>query len=808
MAATYEKDPFSQAGEAVTIADFGDNPEGWVNYWLAEIAAFGKESENYRKEGNTVVKRYRDDRQNSGGLVQQSKRYNILWANVQTIRPAIFGRAPVPVARRRYDDADPVARVAAIILERVLTAQIDNSQFVANMRTALEDRLLPGIGTVWVRYQTGEDSPTGTLDQDVYVPERGDLATVDYVYWEDFGFIPARTWEEVKAVWRTVYMNQTELIKRFGEELGNKIPLDYVPARHKANQGSDTSDEPKEAVFKQATIYEIWDKTRQIVTWIAKDYPTALDTKQDPIRFPDFFPCPKPLFATQSSGNLLPVNDYHYYRDQATQIDDLTQRISLLTKALKVVGVYDSESAGVQRIMTEGVENQLIPVDTWAAFSEKGGIKGVVDFMPIEVVATVLEKVVGMRSQLIEDVYQITGISDIVRGSSNPNETLGAQRIKTQFASVRLEERKHQMATFASETLRLMGHIVTEFFTPEALVGQSNIAQSPDGQQAIKDAIAKQAPPPMPPGMGMPPPGMPPPGMPPRPPGMGMPPPMPGGNGAAPPPLGMLPPGPPGMAPPGPPGGMPPPGMGMPPPMPPPQAPDIVLQAVQMLKQGKMLDFRIEVTADSMIEADQAEMQKTTTEFLTAMTQYLQAVAKLPPNTLPLTGALLMWAVRRFRVGRDIEGQLTSGIDKLTAEAQQAAAKPPPPDPKVEALKVKAQLDAQGQQQEMQLKQQGQQADLAMQQQELNAKLQELQQEMMLKMQEMRMEMQLMQQKAAVEMQATQAREAQGMQFNAQQHLQAQQHQQEKHQQDLVQSEQDFQHERKETGIERKSEGE
>ena len=30
------------------------------------------------------------------------------------------------------------------------------------------------------------------------------------------------------------------------------------------------------------------------------------------------------------------------------------------------------------------------------------------------------------------------GISDIVRGASNPNETLGAQELKGQYASMRL----------------------------------------------------------------------------------------------------------------------------------------------------------------------------------------------------------------------------------------------------------------------------------------------------------------------------------------------------------------------------------
>ena len=769
MASQIEPDPFSIAGQATVQADFGTGPEGWQAYWLAEIHAYEQEAATYLRQGERVVKRYRDDRKDEGG--RNTRRYSLLWSNVQTIRPAVFARAPTPVVKRRYDDADPVARVASIMLERTLGFQIDTcSSFTANIRTALEDRLLPGIGTVWVRYQNGQSSPTGTLDQDTYSAQVGELATVDYVYWRDFGFTPARTWEEVKAVWRIVYMTRKQLIARFGQEIGEAVTLDYTPARHQTS-GTET-DEPKHAVFKQATVYEIWDKERSVVTWINKQYPTPLDTKQDPVGFPDFFPCPKPLFATQTSGNLFPVADYLLYKDQGEQIDQLTQRLAMLTKALKVVGVYDAESTGVQRMLTEGVDNQLIPVDTWAAFSEKGGIKGVVDFFPVEVVANVAERLVQMRGMLIEDVYQITGISDIVRGASNPNETLGAQRIKTQFASVRLEERKGQMARFAGDTLRLMGHIAVTFFDPQTLIQQSAIMQSPDGVAAIKkaqeQAAAQQAAMQqamMPQGPGMP------------------------GSPGAPPPA---------------------PQMQMPqmPPMAPPQQEDIVQQALQLLKSGRMVDFRVEVTADTMVEAEQSEVQGKTTEFMTAVTQFIQGIAKLPPETLPLTSTLLMWSVRQFRVGRDIEGQMAAGIEKLLLDAEAKSKQPPPPDPKVEVLKAKAQIDAQSAQQESQRKQQESQQNMQLEQEKMAAELEkmkaeiaiqreEFQQEMTMKWQEFQQEMQIKQESAQMDAQVKLATHAQDAELKAATHAQ-----------DMVRSEQDAEHERAEAAKEKKAEGE
>jgi hypothetical protein len=513
-------------------------------------------------------------------------------------------------------------------------------------------------------------------------------------------------------------------VKRFGEKIGNECPLNHTPARHKTGSGSVSgeTDEPKTAVFKQAEVYEIWDKRTSKVIWLNTQMAVPLDVKPDPVKFPGFFPCPKPLFATNTTGNLIPIPDFALYQDQANELDNITQRLFMLTKALKVVGVYDQGQAGVQRMLTEGVDNQLIPVDTWAAFAEKGGIKGVVDFMPIDQIIVVVEKLYEIRGKLIEDIYQITGISDIVRGASNPGDTATAQRIKAQFASVRLDDMKAQMGTFVTDTLRLMGWIVTEFFPEDVIIAQSAIMQSPDGIAAIEEAKKAMAPPPGPPGA---PPGLPP-GPPAPPPGAGGPPTPPPGPpqmqmqaaimpGMGPPVNGGVPP--PGMPPP-PPGGMPPGALGpfgplpmggmpgMPPP--PPTAVGIVKQAIDMLKNGKDVDFRIEIVAESMVTADYASEREDRTGFLTATTQFLQQalpLVKQSPEMAPLVEQLMMFGVRSFKAGTSLEGVISSSLAKFASKPPA----PPPPDPKAQAIQAKAAADQQEAQTKMQQSQQAHQ---------------------------------------------------------------------------------------------------
>lgn len=712
MATLLAAAPEQVTADAETYADFGEGTKGKCAYWKAEIHACNKEMDEWRERATKTVNRYRDDRKGQAFALTQ-KKYNMLWSIINTTMPAVYGKPPEPIVMRRFTDPDQVARVASLILERGLEFQLCSQRsFHAAIKGALQDRLLPGMGVVWVRFQKDESSPTNTITDDYYARLSGSVAAVDYVYWEDFGFVPSRVWEEVPAVWRIVYMTKDQLDKRFP---GKKIPLDYTPARHPtATSSTQETDEPKHTVFKQARIYEIWDKRTSKVCWVSTGCDDLLDEKDDPMHFPGFFPCPKPLFATNTTGNLVPVPDYCMYQDQATEIDNLTQRLDMLVKACKVVGLYDSSQLGIERMLTEATDNQLIPVDTWAAFAEKGGIKGVIDFLPLDDILEVITRLFETRQQLIQDIYQITGLSDIIRGASNPNETLGAQKIKAQFASVRLDALKQDLARFATETLQLMGHVMVEFFDPQTLVDQSAIMQSPDGQKAVKDAQAAmqarmqtqmQQPSPLP---QQAPPGGAPGGMLPA----------PGGN--------VLPMHPP---------------MGPQAPAPDPATPgNIVGAAIELLKKGKQADYRIEIAADSLIEPDLEAAREASTAFITSITQFFQQA--LPamqenPQMAPISKALLMFGIRNFRAGRDVEGI----IDAAFSEMENNPA-PPKPDPKMQAVQVKAQGD--------QAKMQG---DMAMQQQKMQQEQQKMQSEFQLKVQEMQSQLQMERERNAGELQ-------------------------------------------------------
>ena len=475
--------------------------------WYKTIMGYERSYKRWEARVDRIVKKYKDDSRYDRN---PNARFNILWSNVQTIQPAIFARLPRPDVSRRFRDNDPIGRVASLMLERALEFELEHyGDYKSAMNNAVLDRLLGGRGVAWVRYEphiVGSDSENepNPMDDDGYqVTEDSDEAEtesakeienperieyeccpVDYVHWKDFGHTIARTWEEVTAVWRKVYMSRPALVERFGEELGYKIPLDTKPDDLKQSYKSD------DGVY-EALIYEIWDKETGKVLWISKSLGKILDERDDPLQLENFWPCPKPLYATLTTDSLEPIPDFVIYQDQARELDVLCDRIDGLINALKVRGVYDASASELQRLFSEGENNTMIPVHNWMAFAEKQGMKGAIDLVDLTPFASALMSCYQAMEQVKGQIYELMGIADIQRGQTDPNETLGAQIIKSNNAAGRLKTQQHAVVDFATSLLTIKAQIICNHFTDDTLVKISGAMQLSDqDKQYIPQAIA------------------------------------------------------------------------------------------------------------------------------------------------------------------------------------------------------------------------------------------------------------------------------------------------------------------------------
>ena len=463
-----------------------------VQSYLNTIAVYEREFKQWEGRVEKILKRYRDEnRLKKDSLVK----FNILWSNVQTLVPATFAHLPQPDVSRRFKDNDPVGRVAALILERCLEFEIQHySDYRYTLKSDLYDRFLGGRGSAWARYEphfrsgnTPDDGLQVTEDTDeAPVNEQLDYecAPVDYVHWKDFGHDVARTWEEVTMVWRKVYMGESAVEERFGEEIAKKIPYDASPEDLKRSGKYD------ETVKKQACVIELWDKEKGVAVWLSKSMKDIIDERPDPLGLKEFFPCPRPLFATLTNDSLIPVPDYTLYQDQANDLDILADRIDGLTRMLQVKGVYDASVPELARLFTEGVNGTLIPAKNWQAFVEKNGLQGAIDIVDLKPIAEALQAAALTMEQVKSQVYEITGISDIIRGNTEASETATAQQIKGQYASLRLKSIQEDVAQYATDLLRLKAQIMCAKFAPQTLTAIAAVEQlTPEDQQLVPQAL-------------------------------------------------------------------------------------------------------------------------------------------------------------------------------------------------------------------------------------------------------------------------------------------------------------------------------
>jgi len=747
-----------------------------------ELARKAKGFDQWHTRSKRIVKRYRAERgdvsENSDDL--EGARFNILWSNVQTLMPALFAKSPKPVVERRYLDRDDVGRTASVILERTLSYELDDGTYLSALKKGVLDRLLPGRGVVWIRYEPkftpmpgktqetsdggGESRPAlngkpgypasdmrsetvngekdglplpaegpraGVAPSPSDVPQEqvaDESVVVDYIDWRDFMTSPARTWEEVWWVGKRVYMTRKELVKRFGD-VGKEPTLDWSPVETTSSAvGQSTEGNTKQ---RRAKVWEIWDKQARKVYWMAESYKDKLlDEKDDPLGLEGFWPVPRPLFATLTNDSLIPIPDYVEYEDQANELDDLTTRITNLVKTIKTCGVYDASVGELKRMFEEGFENELVPCDNMAEFSSKAGANGMghIWLLPIKDMAATLIQLYDARERTKQVLYEVTGISDIVRGSSQGGaKTATEQRIKGQFASMRLNDMQAEVARFARDTLRIMGEIIAEHFDPMTLFEISGF------EQYAKEQWPPEIPesPPMAPMMGH--------------------------NGGPPleapaavaPAVGAPVPGPASSS-----GGGPMPGMMAPPPDPNmlamQKASEMFQKAVALLRNDKLRGFRIDIETDSIVEPDQQQMQEARTQLMGAISQFLpQAIeaGAQSPELKPLLARLLMFFLRGFKASRDIESAFEQFIDDMTRDAAKPKPPPPPTPDQIKAEMMREQQANENKRMEAQalIDKQKADQDMAMKQQEFQLDREKQAAELQMEREKMDIERQKMQ---------------------------------------------------------------
>lgn len=448
-----------------TPSDLGESPEAIARRWKLEIKLAQKREKDWRDKAKHIYKLYtpKDPVANS---------FNILWCNTETLRQACYNSLPQPQCRRRYSDEDLLGEKASQVLTRALEFTTECIDFDHVCQQAVLSMLLAGRAVVWERYEPK------ILSQDDFEQIEWEESKSEKVHYDDFLILcAAKTWGEVLhdgAIGRRHRFTRADCIEWFGEEVGNKIQLDAVDDEdvNKAEDGD---------LFKTAEVFEIWDKKTHSVIFITSSLPRPCKIEADPLSLEDFFPTPRPLYAIENDNTLEPACLYTQYEQQAAELNRISRRINKLVDALRLRGVYDATLAELSQIMKSG-DNELVPSQNVTRFIESGGLDKAIWMVPIDMAAAVLKELYVQRESTKQVIYEITGISDIMRAATDPKETFGAQKIKTQWGTQRLQRMQKEVQRYIRDLIRIKAEIISKKFQPETLE-QMTLVKLPHQQE-------------------------------------------------------------------------------------------------------------------------------------------------------------------------------------------------------------------------------------------------------------------------------------------------------------------------------------
>ena len=331
-------------------------------YWKQQLEASRRYLRTYRQRANRMYDRFEQDNEMSNNSLVRREEYmprsNILWANTKIEAPTLYSRVPKPVCTVKWDHSNQITSRAAELIEQNTAFEVEESdRFDTSMRECIQDLQLSGRGVVRVTYDFdtqlveeeipvfpdnitggwvyGDGSPVppdkevnGTeLGRTYFILEQVEKITnerIDYEYiqFDHFNHSVSRKWERVKWVSFDNYLTRDEVAEKFGEKVASKLT-------YSARAEQETEDEAvtlEEDIIdddanNRALVVEIWDKKARKVRFFSPCYPEEFLLVTDPpFNVPDFFPCPKPLYANKTNRSLIGRPDFIYYEAHVNEL--------------------------------------------------------------------------------------------------------------------------------------------------------------------------------------------------------------------------------------------------------------------------------------------------------------------------------------------------------------------------------------------------------------------------------------------------------------------------------------------------------
>ena len=419
--------------------------------------------------------------------------------------------APPAPGMPRQQDID----TAAAVMEKALEIVVSDEASHEAVKAAVRDMLLPGRGVCRVRWkpvlkQIPIEDPImgGPLAHPVTgEPQMKDAKiweTVDdeYVFWEDLLMDPVRQHGDVEWIAFRHLFAEKALTQEFSDSpklqeyiKANKLSellkwTEESAAKSPVGGGPSTKASGKlDSVVRKAMVWEIWNRSTREVLWIIREGGgCALRVDPDVLGLQGFYPIPKPIYAVVTTETMIPKAFYDLYAHLAADLDDTSRRISDLTAKIKVRGGYNAANKDIANLLTAD-DGKLLPVDGVDLMS--GGLQNHIWLVPILEWVNALKELYMSRDQQKNAIYEIIGISDIVRGATNPYETATAQRMKGTVGSGRMAGVQNSVGNFVRDLMRLKSDLIARNFDAETLTRMTGENVTPEVMDILRNDFSR-----------------------------------------------------------------------------------------------------------------------------------------------------------------------------------------------------------------------------------------------------------------------------------------------------------------------------
>lgn len=463
-----------------------------VDIWRREI----DNAKNYHEKSKEIAKEYQElyesQEQEQETRLSLKSTYPIFWSNTQVLRPLLFSKLPKANITQSFFNDDEISRISSELVERLLTYLLKESDAENQIEKIRDAYLVQGIGIPRIVFippepieikskkkkekpemedegesENEDESSSKDYSEDMAEGETEDTEeetsyetdeskksfVIEFVDYQDFLKSTEKEWSKLRWIAFKKYYSRRELIEYFGNK-GEKVPMTNVKYES-LNQDSQQDD-----LYKMCEVWEIWDKENKVchfITFAGDGY--VLSSEKDGYNLKNFFPIPMPMGLNESK-RLIPVPLYGKYKNLAEDLTDIHDRIQSLVKQAKFTGAYTSfaEQSDVENIMN-GEDGEFKPLKTTANIDDA---RKLVVFKPLNEIANTITILRTEKMALKQDIQEITGLSDIVRGSSVASETATAQQLKGNFAISRIQPLQKEVEFTIRDTLRLLAELAVE----------------------------------------------------------------------------------------------------------------------------------------------------------------------------------------------------------------------------------------------------------------------------------------------------------------------------------------------------------